>query len=200
MLRQLSSILSNYLEGFKVSNNGKLSWKEILYVFGTPALISIIITKDGPILSSNEIANIISTASIFIGFLINILVPFFTFIESQDAKVPKKILSETYDARVMREKSEDRIKQYQILFGQVTFSIFSALLTLLFLFSSSQFPLETNHFLIYDGLHLLALRIFKTISDFLFYFFGCLSLVNVLKILISANVLIYPRLRNPQTK
>lgn len=186
--KHLSKIFSQFNESFE-SHLGMFTF----YI--SSALIGVGLFKLSIDIDKLQ-SNILTSISIYAGFLVGMLIPFLNFIEIQENYIAKKKENIDDDERKFLEDKKRRIEQYRIMYTQVSFALLASILgtALVFIAPSLTAFLSGKLTTIYGvtvnlGNHLACLLSFSV------YFVLSLNLILLGLILISSNVIIYPQLK-----
>ena len=186
LFRHSFYICRQAIQSFRDSNNGELPLLEVTVFFLIPFIFAWVFCR---INIEIDGAAILTSLSIIIGLLINMLIPFFSIIDNLDRKISTQKEIDPQELSTDR----DRITQYKILYSQVSFSILISMalfaITLVLKYSNKflacAIPMNCNSILSSGA------QIIRGIS----YYLLSLLFLCILKILISSNSLIYPKLK-----
>lgn len=187
-IRHARTILAQIVDSYRVSNHGKLPVFELTFFLMTPLFLAIFLIYLN-ITPESCLSDLLAALSIFVGFLINMLIPFFSIIEKTDSairQVPPSPLM--VDAKL-------RLQQYRILYVQVSFAVLVSLISIASMLVLKLIPTSFEQFaLTVREIHVRVGHI--TRNGFILVTYWGLGLIffSVLQILVSANALIYPRL------
>jgi hypothetical protein len=183
--RHIKSILGQVWEGYRTSNNGKVPILDVTAYFGIPFIVATTLCWSG-ISADKSIGTYLTCLAIFVGFLINMLIPFFSIIEKTDIKVQNQQSQNPIDAST-------RLKQYKILYIQVSFALVLALLTILILLTLNSCPNDIASLLVFQikGLNVDGGKIIKQLFTFLSYWGMGMVFFSLIQVVVSANALIY---------
>jgi hypothetical protein len=140
--------------------------------------------------------------SIFVGFLINMLVPFFAIIEGVSVKNSSEPSADSDPTPAVKSMEisillkRAHFDQYRILYAQIAFSILLSLFTIVGIML-----LKNVHFFAFlqsSGLPSFVFRIvacLRFLIETVTYAAVAINFLNLIKIVISSNALIWPKLK-----
>jgi hypothetical protein len=186
--RHAKSIIAQLGDSYRVSNNGELPLTELLLFLGVPLAASITLVSL-KIFPESVSSDLLAALAIFVGFLINMLIPFFSIVEKTDAgskRLPEEDRAETLL----------RLRQYRILYIQVSFATLISLGTIALLlllkmtgggYESWSPGFWTFHITLGELIHRAL---------FLLIYWGVgLIFFSILQVVVSSNALLYPYLK-----
>lgn len=195
MLKQLYRIFSQHLFGFYDENLKKWSVLELISFFMLPALFTFLLLSWMSEESLKQLMpDLLVAVSIFVGFLINMLMPFFSFIESTTTKVN---LSDSNEERKNFNYVSARISQYKSMYSHVAAALVLCLFSIPLLIIDSR--LQLPDYILEKLPFITQTRFNFTIESFALYLVFLASM-NLLKIVTNSNSLIYPELKKKQLK
>ena len=197
--QHIKSITADFIHSFQWSYGDGYPIQCVLFftvsvIFG----VSLLVINNW-ILPIDLAGDILTILSILLGLLINMLIPFFAFIESSSSKVE---LNEVKDAELDEDKKvflrvkRARIVQYRILFTQVQFAVLSSVMAIFCVLIFKYLLLKSNdsNILLFSQevplKHVLKIALSLLCTSSLF-----VTLMTVLKIVISSYAIVGPLLK-----
>ena len=180
-IRHIAHIFRQLPESFRDSNNGKIPLVDYSLYLIIPVLCAILLVVNGRRLNDGSIGVVLTALSIFAGFLINMLIPFFNIIE-KTCQMNEEQNSE----------AKKRLKQYKILYNQVSFTTLLSLITIILLLLLQFLP--EGFYLFSKGICGISVPVGKMIRAGLhlitYWGLGTI-LLSLFSIVVSSNALIY---------
>jgi hypothetical protein len=180
---EISAIVNQVFQGFKLTNNGRTPWVSIAIFFLSPAVVAGLLVRfasDADKLASD----LMVVLAIYLGFLITMLVPFFNLIDRAER------VGVSAEGREKR-RVESRFALYRVLYAQIAFAILLSVTSLVLLLLTKQLGQVAAKCVVdFWIFHFPAGAYLILFAKFSAYYCVALGALNLVKILISANALI----------